>query len=189
MRPRTISGLMLSIPVLLLLFSLLSLIPILSAIEVSAGPWALQTDLNESDARALLSQLSFQPDASVGNRWLISSSTLLLSDAGGDLQPNLSLSSACASPANCTSTSDVYARQNGSIARVGRLLPKSNSIFVPPRSNPTTAAEAPASTLNESTTPLASINPSFSIPSEYLWAVALILVMLVTVTFLVRNRD
>jgi len=171
-----------------ILFSLLFLIalaPSFHSTEVSAGPWIVQTELNESEARALLGMLSFQPDSSIENLWLVSSSQLLLSDEGGNLQPNVTLFSTCTSFANCASTSDLYRSADGSIAHVGRLQPKS-SMFVPPR---TSGTAEPSSFANESNTPLASINPSFSMPLEWLWAAALLVVMLVTLTFLLRNRD
>ena len=173
--------------VILPLIFLLSLLPLLSAVEVSAGPWALQSDLNETDAHALLGQISFVLDPSSENRWTISSSVLLLSDAAGNLQPNVTLFSSCASTLNCTSSSEIYRSDGGHVTRLGRLQPKSTSIFIPPQSS--ALPDAPSSYANESSTPLASINPSFSIPAEWLWALALFIVLGVTLTFMVRNRD
>lgn len=169
------------------LIFLLALLPTLAATEVSAGPWMLQTDLNESEGHALFGQLFFQLDPSAENRWLISSTQLLLSDPDGNLQPNIALSSVCASTLNCASSSDIYRSEGGRITRLGHLQPKSTSIFTPPQSS--TVPETPSSFVNESSTPLASLNPSFSIPAEWLWAVALLIVLGVTITFLVRNRD
>jgi len=166
---------------------LLSLLPMLSAVDVSAGPWSLQTDLNETDARALLGQLSFVLDPTSENHWMISSDILLLSDATGNLQPNVSLFSTCPSALACVSSADVYRSESGHVTRLGKLQPKSTSIFVPPQSS--AIPDAPSSYVNESSTPLASINPSFSIPVEWLWALALLIVLGVTLTFMVRNRD
>ena len=173
--------------VLLSLIFLLALLPTLAATEVSAGPWDLQTDLNESDARALMGQISFQLDATTDNHWIVSSTQLLFSDSEGNLQPNITLFSACISTLNCTSSADLYRSESGHITRLGHLQPKATSIFTPPQSSG--VPETPSSVMNESNTPLASINPSFSIPAEWLWALALLIVLGVTLTFLLRNRD
>jgi hypothetical protein len=168
------------------LIILLSLASSLGATEVSAGPWALQTDLGQSEASSMLSSLSFQLDPSNDSHWLVSSGTLLLSDAQGNLVPNISLYSSCLS-STCHSSADIYRSEGGRIAKVGRLQSKSGSLFTPP-SQSASESQNTAALINESQTPLASLMP-ISLPPQWLWAAAIVIVLLITLAFLMRNRD
>ncbi len=164
----------------------LSLASALGASEVSAGPWALQTGLNQSEAASLLSSLSFQLDPSNDSHWIVSSSSLLLSDAQGSLVPSISLYSSCLS-STCHSSSDIYRSESGRIVKVGRLQSKSGSLFTPPPL-PASDSQNAAEIINESQTPLASLMP-ISLPPQWLWVVAIAIVLLITLAFLMRNRD
>ncbi len=176
-------------PVVCTLILLLALSAISHCASVSTGPWQLDTSLNESDSTALLGQLSFTLQSSPPNAWLISSSTLMLSNPHG-IGPSATLFSSCdPSLPNCTSDSDLYQSVNGSLMRVAHLHSKDASIFRIPAPLNTTSESSPAAPLNESGTLLGSLVLPVSLPLEWLWLIALALVVLITVTFLVRNRD
>ncbi|VVB57639.1 Uncharacterised protein [uncultured archaeon] len=172
-------------PRMALFFFLLSASPALFAYSVSAGPWQLDTSLNESASRSLMAQLNFQL-LPASDAWLISSSTLLLSNPQG-LGPNVTLSASC-SNSSCSSEADVYQSLNGTFLRAGRLHSAQSSPFRLP-SEPNTSPSAPAASLNESDTVLGNLALPVGLPMDWLWLVALVLVLLITFTFLARNRD
>ena len=180
---------------LISLFILLSLAHSLFSSSASAGPWQLDTSFNDSDTRSLLAQLDFQLLPASPDSWLISSSVLMLSNPQG-LGPNVTLSSSCDTASSiCVSGADIYQSVNGTLLRVGHLHSTETSIFqLPPSVNSPSpgnaSSERPVSSIpNESNTVLGSLSLPLSLPLEWLWAIALIFVLLITITFLARNRD
>ena len=170
--------------VLLLLFSGASF-----AVSVSAGDWQLDSDLNASAARAVLAQLTFTPQADTDSSWLVSSSAYLLSDGAGSIGPNATLAPNCpAAGASCTTSSDIYQRSDERLVHIGLLHFHSNSLFGTSPSPSDTFSYPGTDNSNQSSSPAGSDLP-LTLPQEWLWVIAAGIVLVLTLAFVLRNRD
>ncbi len=167
------------------------------AASVSAGSWQLDSDLNTTEARAVLAQLTFVPQTDAGeNAWLVSSSTYLLSDGAGTIGPSAVLAPNCpAKPADgvspnftCASSSDLYQRLDERLVRIGRLHFSSNSMFNAPSSSAGAFSYPNNGHSNQSALSSGPDIP-LTLPQEWLWVIAAGIVLVLTLAFVLRNRD
>jgi hypothetical protein len=158
--------------------------------SVSAGEWRLESSLNASEARAVLAQLSFTPQVEgAGNAWLVSSSSYLLSDGAGSIGPNATLAPQCASVgASCAASSDLYHLSDGRLVHVGRLHFGSNSIF-DSQPGPSNSFGYPGAGQSNQSAPPAGEDLPLTLPQEWLWVIAAGIVLVLTLAFVLRNRD
>ncbi len=167
--------------------------------SVSIGAWQLDSDLNATAARAVLAQLTFTPQADGGeNAWLVSSSAYLLSDGAGGIGPQAVLAPNCVAPAHadgappptaspvCSASSDLYYRVGERLVHVGRLRFHPNSLFDTSSGQTNTFSYPNTGRSNQS---LHGPDVPLTLPQEWLWVIAAAIVLVLTLAFVLRNRD
>ncbi len=160
------------------------------AASVTAGAWQLDSDLNASAARDVLSQLTFSPKLDAGdNAWLVSSSAYQFSDGAGDIGPSAVLAPTCqTASASCATFSDIYSSSGGRLVHVGRLRFHSNNLFDAPATQASAFNYPNNAHSNQSALPSGSDIP-LTLPQEWLWMIAAGIVLVLTLAFILRNRD
>lgn len=184
------------------------LLPTLHASTVTAGPWQFDSSFKDSDALALMANLTFSPTPTPpDNAWQVKSNTLLLMDSQNNLVQMLVLAPSCPPipQTSCADHADIYRSQDGQIIRLGKLSFKSSNLFQPPTvslpsiPNPAPAAgSSPASPsgVSPTGTPPSPDSPpapqvpfiSGALPSWWLSALTLLIVTAITVAYALRQR-